>query len=486
MRELFFEDCVKLVVYTTNKVVAHSPKSLDENTVFLLGMASKLIYDRVVEIFRSGRFGITVEQFSILGILWYREGIRQQDIAEAVRRDKTTVARVINTMIRHGLLYRRADEGDKRTKLVFLTQRGKKPARSNGQRQRPGLPARPGGAEGERNPAIEPVPSQNHPKHRKRSLIQPFNFTSMKTYLKIAALWLALTAVMYIAWMTGFSAGMALFPSDLQQADAAPERTMLLLLAVCAINTAVMMLFMLKSSRGGIVLAASSILLIFGIQFFLSQIETLWFNDALQMPLNGIAAIVAGGLIMSVIFGSVATPMLNGVRKKLTSGSPDLHAPYRQATFWTRVLLLSVFVYPMLYMLAGYFIAWQAPAVREYYSGNPMLTMSFFESFMENIRNGLIPYQFLRGLLWILIGLPVLHLYQGPIWLKAVTLGLLYAMLMNSQHLLPNPYFPDEVQLVHFIETASSNFIWGMAVAYGLGPLFNTQRKQPQNSLQMA
>ena len=103
----------------------HSPKSLDENTVFLLGMASKLIYDSVVEIFRSGRFGITVEQFSILGILWYREGIRQQDIAEAVRRDKTTVARVINTMIRHGLLYRRADEGDKRTKLVFLTQRGK-------------------------------------------------------------------------------------------------------------------------------------------------------------------------------------------------------------------------------------------------------------------------------------------------------------------------------------------------------------------------
>lgn len=103
----------------------HSPKSLDENTVFLLGMASKLIYDSVVEIFRSGGFGITVEQFSILGVLWYREGIRQQEIAQAVRRDKTTVARVIDTMIRNGLLYRRTDEGDKRSKLVFLTQQGK-------------------------------------------------------------------------------------------------------------------------------------------------------------------------------------------------------------------------------------------------------------------------------------------------------------------------------------------------------------------------
>lgn len=308
----------------------------------------------------------------------------------------------------------------------------------------------------------------------------------MKTYLKIVALWLALTAVMYIAWMVGFSAGMALFPSDLQQADATPEQAMLLLLAVCAINTAVMMLFMLKSDRGGIPLAGTSILLIFGIQFFLSQIETLWFNDALQMPLNGIAGIVAGGLILSVIFGSVAAPMLNGVRKKLTSGRPALQAPYRLGTFWTRVFLLSVFVYPMLYMLAGYFIAWQAPAVREYYSGNPQLTMGFFESFMENIRTGLIPYQFLRGLLWILIGLPVLHLYQGPVWLKAVTLGLLYAMLMNSQHLLPNPYFPDEVQLAHFIETASSNFIWGMAVAFGLGPFFSAEQKQAQNPIQVA
>lgn len=105
--------------------VTRIPKNLDENTVFLLGMTSKLIYDRIVAVFDKGGFGITVEQFAILGVLWYREGISQQEIAKSVRRDKTTVTRVINTMIRNGLLFRKVDEQDKRIKRIFLTSRGK-------------------------------------------------------------------------------------------------------------------------------------------------------------------------------------------------------------------------------------------------------------------------------------------------------------------------------------------------------------------------
>lgn len=301
----------------------------------------------------------------------------------------------------------------------------------------------------------------------------------MKTTLKIAALWFALTVVMYFAWMAGFSAGSTLFPSDLRQPDATPERSMLMLLAVCAINTAVMMLFMLKSYRGGIMLAGTVILLIFGIQFFLSQIETLWFNDALQLPIMGIAGIVTGGLIMSMIFAAVSVPAVNDLRRKFTSAETrSAGSPYRNHQFWMRLLFLSIVVYPLLYNLAGYYIAWQLPALRNYYTGNPQLTMTFLESFLENIRSGLIPFQFLRGLLWVVIGIPVLILYRGPIRQKAVVLGLLYALIMNSQHLLPNSYFPDEVQLAHFIETASSNFIWGVAVATVLGPFFFTKPLQ--------
>jgi hypothetical protein len=46
----------------------------------------------------------------------------------------------------------------------------------------------------------------------------------------------------------------------------------------------------------------------------------------------------------------------------------------------------------------------------------------------------------------------------------AVAVGLLFSLVMNSSHLMPNPYMPPAVRLGHFIETASSNFFWGMLI----------------------
>lgn len=37
---------------------------------------------------------------------------------------------------------------------------------------------------------------------------------------------------------------------------------------------------------------------------------------------------------------------------------------------------------------------------------------------------------------------------------------------MNAQLLLPNPYMPTDVRLMHAIEITSSNFIWGMVIAF--------------------
>lgn len=46
------------------------------------------------------------------------------------------------------------------------------------------------------------------------------------------------------------------------------------------------------------------------------------------------------------------------------------------------------------------------------------------------------------------------------------TVRLLFAVLMNAQHLLPNPYTPDAVRLAHFIETSTENFIFGWLVVW--------------------
>ena len=38
--------------------------------------------------------------------------------------------------------------------------------------------------------------------------------------------------------------------------------------------------------------------------------------------------------------------------------------------------------------------------------------------------------------------------------------AVLFAMLMNDSLFIPNPLMPDNIRWLHFIETASSNYIW--------------------------
>jgi len=41
-------------------------------------------------------------------------------------------------------------------------------------------------------------------------------------------------------------------------------------------------------------------------------------------------------------------------------------------------------------------------------------------------------------------------------------------VVMNSQLLLPNPLMPQEVRMVHLLETATSNFLFGWFVVWVL------------------
>jgi hypothetical protein len=43
--------------------------------------------------------------------------------------------------------------------------------------------------------------------------------------------------------------------------------------------------------------------------------------------------------------------------------------------------------------------------------------------------------------------------------------GLLTSLLPAAQLFIPNPYMPQEIAMIHFVETASSNFIWGVLIA---------------------
>jgi hypothetical protein len=64
----------------------------------------------------------------------------------------------------------------------------------------------------------------------------------------------------------------------------------------------------------------------------------------------------------------------------------------------------------------------------------------------------------------VLFALPVIRMTRGTRWQIAVVVGLLLALPMNMFHAMPNDVMAPSVRLSHFIETATSNFIFGMVI----------------------
>lgn len=101
------------------------PASLDTNVLYLAGELTHVLHGALTASFRKNRIGITVEQFSVLAVLFYQDGINQQELSARLKRNKTTIARVISIMERDKVIARATDKADSRGKLIFLTKKGK-------------------------------------------------------------------------------------------------------------------------------------------------------------------------------------------------------------------------------------------------------------------------------------------------------------------------------------------------------------------------
>jgi DNA-binding MarR family transcriptional regulator len=68
---------------------------------------------------------LSFELLEIIGLLWRRNGINQQEIAEIVSKDKSSVTYLINSLVKRGLVKRVENKNDRRNKQVFLTPEGR-------------------------------------------------------------------------------------------------------------------------------------------------------------------------------------------------------------------------------------------------------------------------------------------------------------------------------------------------------------------------
>jgi len=94
-----------------------------------LGKTSKMIGCLINETLIANNIDLTREQWVILIKLHQQGsggGLAQNQLAYITERDKTSLTRLINTMERKGLVVRKVSKTDKRVKLVYVTELGKK------------------------------------------------------------------------------------------------------------------------------------------------------------------------------------------------------------------------------------------------------------------------------------------------------------------------------------------------------------------------
>lgn len=93
---------------------------------FLTGKANTAINRRLIRNYRTANLEITIEQWTVLNVLWDKDGQSQQELANSTFRDKPSITRLIDNLEKQHLVVRIPDKADRRTNLVFLTHKAKK------------------------------------------------------------------------------------------------------------------------------------------------------------------------------------------------------------------------------------------------------------------------------------------------------------------------------------------------------------------------
>lgn len=92
-----------------------------------VGFIMGVTYRRIAALLqhRLREFEITPEQWSVLNQIDASEGLIQKEIAERSGKDKPTTTRILDHLESKGLVYKKIGPQDRRSFIVYSTDRGK-------------------------------------------------------------------------------------------------------------------------------------------------------------------------------------------------------------------------------------------------------------------------------------------------------------------------------------------------------------------------
>jgi hypothetical protein len=218
-----------------------------------------------------------------------------------------------------------------------------------------------------------------------------------------------------------------------------------------------------RSRWRGLKLIAALVFSFYGVMTFIIQIESMVYLGA-KMPPGLIKDLFVMGAVVALLFIPLAVLIM---RKMRGPGQP--HAA-RALTLKSQVVcfVILAIVYVVLYYLFGYYVAWQNPDLRLYYAGTTELK-SFYQQMRSilTVTPWMLPFQFGRGLLWVLFAYPVVRMLKTR---RIETAGIIAALFGVGSFVLfiPNPLMPASVAHSHFWETLLSDLLLGAIVGWVL------------------
>ncbi len=282
-----------------------------------------------------------------------------------------------------------------------------------------------------------------------------------------------------IAFVVSLTIGSMVLPLSKKIIDATPPTgiftTPVALLLSGIVSATILLWAARRSSFSGPTMWMQLFVLSFGVQTFMMQIETAYFitgvsSNGASHPafplLQGnfqVYLLFLHGFVTSLIFTLLVVLVVGGFSRR-PRPEPNFTV---NADHAVKVGAWLAAVYIVLYMLFGYYVAWQSPQVRLFYSGTselPSVWNQWAATLM--VKPELPVFQYFRGVLWIVCLIPLFKGFSGGrielVALSALTL----AYLTTVELAFPNPLMPASVSVAHFWEVSISMLIFGALCAW--------------------
>jgi hypothetical protein len=301
--------------------------------------------------------------------------------------------------------------------------------------------------------------------------VQVSPFHTVEKLIVWALRFLVLVVLYFILFAVGGGLVAPYLPTTPAEPGPVPEMTGLLI--VCAATVFIIMSMIHSSGWYGWRLVVSMSVSFYLVMTLVMQLEAWYFLLGITIGPELMSRLFLQGIPTAFIFIPIAVFLMGRFRPLADERSAPMmiSIPLKE---WLWKLGAIYLAYLVLYYTAGYFIAWQNPAVRAFY-GSPGPALPFFQQMWHNFTTDpwLTPYQLLRTLIWVVGAYPIIRGSRLPLWQTALIVGLALSVPQNIGHILPNSLLPiNSVRISHLIETASSTFVFGLIMTWLLYPRY--------------